>query len=151
MLMGHEVLVVDNFFTGIKANISHWVGHPSFEVVRHDVVNSLLVEVDQIYHLACPASPKAYQVNPVKTIKTSFQGTLNMLGLAKRTKSRFLLASTSEVYGDPSVHPQPESYHGNVNQTGPRGCYDEGKRSEYRSACHHSRHFDVLTTLLSSR
>lgn len=131
MLMGHEVLVVDNFFTGNKVNISHWVGHPNFEVVRHDVVNSLFVEVDQIFHLACPASPKAYQTNPVKTIKTNFQGTLNMLGLAKRTKSRFLLASTSEVYGDPNVHPQPESYHGNVNQIGPRGCYDEGKRSKY--------------------
>ncbi|KDN37680.1 NAD(P)-binding protein, partial [Tilletiaria anomala UBC 951] len=128
MLMGHEVMVVDNFFTGTKSSLSHWVGHPSFELVRHDVVNPLLVEVDQIYHLACPASPKSYQVNQIKTIKTNFMGTMNMLGLAKRTKARFLLASTSEVYGDPDVHPQPENYNGNVNQTGPRGCYDEGKR-----------------------
>ena len=128
MLMGHEVMVVDNFFTGMKSSISQWINHPNFELVRHDVVNPLLVEVDQIYHLACPASPKSYQVNQIKTIKTNFMGTMNMLGLAKRTKARFLLASTSEVYGDPDVHPQPESYNGNVSCSGPRGCYDEGKR-----------------------
>ncbi len=135
MLMGHEVLCVDNFFTGVKSSVAHWVGHPNFELVRHDVVNPLLVEVDQIYHLACPASPKSYQVNQIKTLKTNFMGTMNMLGLAKRTKARFLLASTSEVYGDPDVHPQPESYNGNVNATGPRGCYDEGKRIAETLTC----------------
>lgn len=104
------------------------MGHPNFELVRHDVVNPIMVEVDQIYHLACPASPPHYQANQIKTIKTNFLGTSNMLGLAKRTKARFLLASTSEVYGDPEVSPQKETYNGNVNQTGPRACYDEGKR-----------------------
>lgn len=128
MLMGHDVLVLDNFFTGQKSNVSHWIGHPNFELVRHDVVNPILVEVDQVYHLACPASPPFYQANQIKTIKTNFMGTSNMLGLAKRTKARFLLASTSEVYGDPDVSPQKETYNGNVNQTGPRACYDEGKR-----------------------
>jgi len=128
MQMGHDVLVLDNFFTGQKSNLSHWVGHPNFEMVRHDVVNPFMVEVDQIYHLACPASPPHYQANQIKTLKTNFIGTSNMLGLAKRTKARFLLASTSEVYGDPDVSPQKESYNGNVNQTGPRACYDEGKR-----------------------
>lgn len=128
MLMGHEVLVIDNFFTGQKSNVSQWVGHPNFELIRHDVVEPLVIEVDQIYHLACPASPISYQANQIKTIKTNFMGTLNSLGLAKRTKARFLLASTSEVYGDPDVHPQPETYNGNVNPVGPRACYDEGKR-----------------------
>lgn len=128
MLLGHEVLVLDNFYTGRKTNLSQWEGHPNFELIRHDVVESLIIEVDQIYHLACPASPISYQANQIKTIKTNFLGTLNSLGLAKRTKARFLLASTSEVYGDPDVHPQPESYHGNVNPVGPRACYDEGKR-----------------------
>ncbi|SPO24613.1 related to dTDP-glucose 4,6-dehydratase [Ustilago trichophora] len=128
MLMGHEVLVIDNFFTGQKSNVSQWVGHPNFELIRHDVVEPLIIEVDQIYHLACPASPISYQANQIKTIKTNFLGTLNSLGLAKRTKARFLLASTSEVYGDPDVHPQPETYNGNVNPVGPRACYDEGKR-----------------------
>lgn len=128
MRMGHDVLVLDNFFTGQKSNLSHWVGHPNFEMVRHDVVNPIMIEVDQIYHLACPASPPHYQANQIKTIKTNFLGTSNMLGLAKRTKARFLLASTSEVYGDPEVSPQKETYNGNVNQTGPRACYDEGKR-----------------------
>lgn len=128
MLMGHEVLVMDNFFTGQKSNVSQWVGHPNFELIRHDVVEPLIIEVDQIYHLACPASPISYQANQIKTIKTNFLGTLNSLGLAKRTKARFLLASTSEVYGDPDVHPQPETYNGNVNPVGPRACYDEGKR-----------------------
>lgn len=128
MLMGHEVLVIDNFYTGQKSNVSQWVGHPNFELIRHDVVEPLVIEVDQIYHLACPASPISYQANQIKTIKTNFLGTLNALGLAKRTKARFLLASTSEVYGDPDVHPQPETYNGNVNPVGPRACYDEGKR-----------------------
>ncbi|KAH9049246.1 NAD-P-binding protein [Lactarius deliciosus] len=128
MLLGHEVTVLDNFFTGSKTSVSHWVGHPNFELVRHDVVEPFMIECDQIYHLACPASPVHYQFNAVKTIKTSFQGTLNMLGLAKRTKARFLLTSTSEVYGDPEVHPQPEDYWGHVNPIGPRACYDEGKR-----------------------
>ncbi|KAI0052587.1 NAD(P)-binding protein [Auriscalpium vulgare] len=128
MLLGHEVTVIDNFFTGSKTSVSHWVGHPNFELVRHDVVEPFMIECDQIYHLACPASPVHYQFNAVKTIKTSFQGTLNMLGLAKRTKARFLLTSTSEVYGDPEVHPQPEDYWGHVNPIGPRACYDEGKR-----------------------
>ncbi|KAG7096603.1 UDP-glucuronic acid decarboxylase 1 [Marasmius oreades] len=128
MLLGHEVTVLDNFFTGSKTTVSHWVGHPNFELVRHDVVEPFMIECDQIYHLACPASPPHYQYNAVKTIKTSFMGTLNMLGLAKRTKARFLISSTSEVYGDPEVHPQPEDYWGHVNPIGPRACYDEGKR-----------------------
>ncbi|WWC71492.1 uncharacterized protein I206_105450 [Kwoniella pini CBS 10737] len=128
MLLGHEVTVLDNFFTGSRTTVSHWVGHPNFEMVRHDVVNPFLIEVDQIYHLACPASPPHYQYNAVKTIKTSFMGTLNMLGLAKRTKARFLITSTSEVYGDPEEHPQREEYWGHVNCIGPRACYDEGKR-----------------------
>ncbi|GAA5992036.1 hypothetical protein JCM11641_003147 [Rhodosporidiobolus odoratus] len=128
LFLGHDVVVLDNFFSGSKSALSHWVGHPNFELVRGDVVEPLLVEVDQVYHLACPASPKAYQLNAVKTLKTSFVGTLNMLGLAKRTKARFLLSSTSEVYGSPTVHPQTEEYWGNVNPNGPRSCYDEGKR-----------------------
>lgn len=128
MLLGHEVTVLDNFFTGSKTTVSHWVGHPNFELIRHDVIEPFMIECDQIYHLACPASPPHYQFNAVKTIKTSFMGTLNMLGLAKRTKARFLITSTSEVYGDPEVHPQPEEYWGHVNPIGPRACYDEGKR-----------------------
>ncbi|KAJ6627416.1 hypothetical protein B0H10DRAFT_1941166 [Mycena sp. CBHHK59/15] len=125
MLLGHEVTVIDNFFTGSKTTVSHWIGHPNFEMVRHDVVEPFMIECDQIYHLACPASPPHYQFNAVKTIKTSFMGTLNMLGLAKRTKARFLISSTSEVYGDPEVHPQNEDYWGHVNPIGPRACYDE--------------------------
>ncbi|EJK54854.1 hypothetical protein THAOC_25481 [Thalassiosira oceanica] len=128
MSEGHEVVVLDNFFTGRKANVEHWLQHPNFSLVRHDVTQPILLEVDQIYHLACPASPPHYQYNPVKTIKTSTMGTINMLGLAKRVKARILLASTSEIYGDPQVHPQPESYWGNVNTIGIRACYDEGKR-----------------------
>ncbi|ORX90249.1 NAD(P)-binding protein [Basidiobolus meristosporus CBS 931.73] len=128
MIMGHEVIVVDNFFTGNKRNVQHWIGHPHFELVRHDVVDPFMIEVDQIYHLACPASPPHYQYNPIKTVKTSVLGTMNMLGLAKRVKARFLLASTSEIYGDPEMHPQKEEYWGNVNPIGPRACYDEGKR-----------------------
>ncbi|KAJ3020997.1 UDP-glucuronic acid decarboxylase 1 [Thoreauomyces humboldtii] len=128
MLMGHDVIVADNFYTGSKRNIEHWLGHPNFELIRHDVIDPLTVEVDQIYHLACPASPPHYQHNPIKTVKTNVMGTMNMLGLAKRTKARFLLTSTSEVYGDPHEHPQSETYWGNVNPIGPRACYDEGKR-----------------------
>jgi UDP-glucuronate decarboxylase len=128
MQEGHEVIVLDNFFTGQKRNVEHWIHHPSFSLIRHDVTQPILLEVDQIYHLACPASPPHYQYNPVKTIKTSTMGTINMLGLAKRVKARILLASTSEIYGDPQVHPQNESYWGNVNTLGPRSCYDEGKR-----------------------
>jgi UDP-glucuronate decarboxylase len=128
MGLGHEVVVVDNFFTGQKKNIEHWMHHPNFSVIVHDVTEPIMLEVDEIYHLACPASPPHYQYNPVKTIKTSTMGTLNMLGLAKRVKARMLLTSTSEIYGDPKVHPQPESYWGNVNTIGPRSCYDEGKR-----------------------
>lgn len=125
---GNEVICLDNFFTGRKENIAHLASNPSFEVVRHDVIEPSLLEVDQIYNLACPASPVHYQYNPVKTIKTNIMGTLNMLGLAKRVRARILQASTSEVYGDPKVHPQPESYWGNTNPIGARACYDEGKR-----------------------
>lgn len=125
---GHEVLCLDNFFTGRKKNIQDLMKHPGFELVRHDVVQPILLEVDKIYHLACPASPVHYQYNPVKTIKTNVIGTLHMLGLAKRVKARMLLASTSEVYGDPAEHPQKETYWGNVNPIGIRSCYDEGKR-----------------------
>ncbi|KAJ6263248.1 ADP-L-glycero-D-manno-heptose-6-epimerase [Drechslerella dactyloides] len=150
MLMGHDVIAIDNYFTGSKTNLAHWFGHPNFEMIRlaiplqpfsttysslqlpplnrHDVVDPIMLEVDQIYHLACPASPVHYQSNPVKTLKTGFFGTYNMLGLAKRVKARFLLTSTSEVYGDPEEHPQTESYWGHVNCIGPRACYDEGKR-----------------------
>lgn len=125
---GNDVLCVDNYFTGSKRNIEHLVGHPRFEVMRHDVTFPLYVEVDQIYNLACPASPIHYQFDPVQTTKTSVHGAINMLGLAKRVKARILQASTSEVYGDPEVHPQPESYWGKVNPIGIRSCYDEGKR-----------------------
>ena len=125
---GHEVLCVDNFFTGTRANIAHLLDHKNFELMRHDVTFPLFVEVDQIYNLACPASPIHYQFDPVQTTKTSVHGAINMLGLAKRVKARILQASTSEVYGDPAVHPQEESYWGNVNPIGPRSCYDEGKR-----------------------
>ncbi|CAL9039020.1 UDP-glucuronic acid decarboxylase 6 [Musa acuminata AAA Group] len=124
----NEVIVVDNYFTGSKDNLKKWIGHPRFELIRHDVTEKLLVEVDQIYHLACPASPIFYKYNPVKTIKTNVIGTLNMLGLAKRVGARILLTSTSEVYGDPLEHPQKEEYWGNVNPIGVRSCYDEGKR-----------------------
>ena len=125
---GHEVLCLDNFFTGTKRNIEHLMDNKHFELIRHDVVNPIFLEVDRIYNLACPASPIHYQYNPVKTTKVSVMGAINMLGLAKRVKARILQASTSEIYGDPRVHPQPESYWGNVNPIGPRSCYDEGKR-----------------------
>ena len=128
MAQGNEVLCLDNFYTGHKRNILKWLDNPYFELIRHDITEPIRLEVEQIYHLACPASPIHYQYNPVKTIKTNVMGTLNMLGLAKRVKARFLLASTSEVYGDPDVHPQPEEYRGNVNCIGIRSCYDEGKR-----------------------
>ena len=125
---GNDVLCVDNFFTGSKLNVSHLLSNPHFELMRHDVTYPLYVEVDQIYNLACPASPVHYQHDPVQTTKTSVHGAINMLGLAKRLKARIFQASTSEVYGDPEVHPQPESYWGRVNPIGPRSCYDEGKR-----------------------
>ena len=125
---GHEVICLDNFFTGRRENISHLLSHPRFELLRHDVINPILVEVDQIYNLACPASPVHYQYNPVKTVKTNVLGALNMLGLAKRVRATILQASTSEVYGDPLQHPQTEEYWGNVNPIGIRSCYDEGKR-----------------------
>jgi len=125
---GDYVIALDNFFTGDHDNIRHHIGKPNFELIRHDVVEPILLEVDQIYHLACPASPVHYKYNPVKTIKTNVMGTLNMLGLAKRVNARFLLTSTSEVYGDPLIHPQTEDYWGNVNPIGERSCYDEGKR-----------------------
>ena len=125
---GQEVLCLDNFFTGRRVNIMHLLDNPRFELIRHDVTEPILLEVDQIYNLACPASPVHYQYNPVKTVKTSVMGAINMLGLAKRVRARILQASTSEVYGDPLVHPQPEDYWGNVNPIGLRSCYDEGKR-----------------------
>lgn len=123
-----QVICLDNFFTGRKCNIKHLIKNPNFELIRHDVVDEIKLEVDEIYHLACPASPVHYQYNPIKTTKTCVQGSMNMLGLAKRTGAKILLASTSEVYGDPEVHPQKESYKGNVNPIGIRSCYDEGKR-----------------------
>ncbi|MBS1189742.1 MAG: family oxidoreductase [Rhodocyclaceae bacterium] len=125
---GHEVLCVDNFYTGTRANIAHLLSHPNFEVLRHDITFPLYVEVDEIYNLACPASPVHYQNDPVQTVKTSVHGAINMLGLAKRVKAKILQASTSEVYGDPVEHPQREDYWGHVNPNGPRACYDEGKR-----------------------
>ena len=126
---GNEVYCLDNFFTGQKQNIVHLLNNPYFELIRHDVINPYLIEVDEIYNLACPASPIHYQYNPIKTIKTSVMGAINMLGLAKRVNAKILQASTSEVYGNPLVHPQPESYWGNVNPIGERSCYDEGKRA----------------------
>jgi UDP-glucuronate decarboxylase len=141
MHQGHEVICLDNFYTGDKRNIQQWLGHFNFELVRHDIVDPIKLEVDQVYHLACPASPVHYQANPIKTIKTNVLGTINMLGLAKRVKARFLLASTSEVYGDPLVHPQSEEYWGNVNCTGIRSNYDEGKRvAETLSFDYHRQH-----------
>lgn len=125
---GHDVICLDSFFTGSKANVATLRDCPNFELLRHDVVNPILLEVDQVYNLACPASPVHYQFNAIKTVKTNVLGTMNMLGLCKRVKARMLQASTSEVYGDPEIHPQPEEYWGNVNPLGPRSCYDEGKR-----------------------
>ena len=125
---GHEVIALDNFYTGSRKNISHLLDHPSFDLIRHDIVEPILLEVDWIFNMACPASPIHYQYNPVKTVKTSVMGAINMLGLAKRVSARILQASTSEVYGDPEIHPQQESYWGSVNPIGLRSCYDEGKR-----------------------
>ena len=125
---GHEVIALDNFYTGSRKNISHLLDHPSFELIRHDIVEPILLEVDWIFNMACPASPIHYQYNPVKTVKTSVMGAINKLGLAKRVRARILQASTSEVYGDPEIHPQQESYWGSVNPIGLRSCYDEGKR-----------------------
>jgi UDP-glucuronate decarboxylase len=139
----HEVICLDNFYTGHKRNLLRWLNHPYFELIRHDITEPIRLEADQIYHLACPASPVHYQYNPVKTIKTNVMGTLNMLGLAKRVKARFLLASTSEVYGDPEVHPQTEEYRGNVNPIGIRSCYDEGKRVAETLAFDYHRQNDV--------
>ena len=126
---GHDVICVDNFFTSQKSNISHLLEHNNFELIRHDVTHPLFLEVDEIYNLACPAAPGHYQFNPIKTVKTCVLGAINVLGLAKRVRAKVVHASTSEVYGDPEVHPQPESYRGNVNPIGPRACYDEGKRA----------------------
>jgi len=126
---GHDILCLDNFFTGSKNNISHLLGHPHFELIRHDIINPIYLEVDEIYNLACPASPVHYQYNPIKTIKTNIMGAINVLGIAKRTKAKILQASTSEVYGDPEIHPQTEIYWGRVNPIGIRSCYDEGKRA----------------------
>jgi UDP-glucuronate decarboxylase len=138
---GHDVICVDNFFTGHRRNIERLIGHPRFELMRHDVTMPLYVEVDQVYNLACPASPVHYQQDPIQTTKTSVLGAINMLGLAKRLRARIFQASTSEVYGDPSVHPQPESYWGSVNPVGPRACYDEGKRcAETLFFDYHRRH-----------
>ncbi|OWY68833.1 NAD-dependent dehydratase [cyanobacterium TDX16] len=143
MAQGHEVICLDNFYTGHKRNILKWMDHPYFELIRHDITEPIRLEVDQVYHLACPASPVHYQFNPVKTVKTNVMGTLNMLGLAKRVKARFLLASTSEVYGDPEIHPQTEEYRGNVNPIGIRSCYDEGKRIAETLAFDYHRQNDV--------
>lgn len=126
---GHDVICLDNLFTSQKQNITHLLGKPNFEFIRHDVTDPILLEVDEIYNMACPAAPGHYQYNPIKTMKTSVMGAINMLGLAKRCNAKILQASTSEVYGDPEIHPQPESYRGNVNPIGPRACYDEGKRA----------------------
>ena len=126
---GNDILCLDNFFTGNKNNIVHLIGRPHFELIRHDIINPIYLEVDEIYNMACPASPVHYQFNPIKTIKTNVMGTINVLGIAKRTKAKILQASTSEVYGDPDVHPQKESYWGRVNPVGIRSCYDEGKRA----------------------
>ena len=128
MLLNEKVICLDNFFTGDKSNISQWINHPNFELIIHDVTEPIQLEVDKIWHLACPASPIHYQLNPIKTSKTSFLGTYNMLGLARRVKADFLLASSSEVYGDPEINPHSENYKGSVNTTGIRSCYDEGKR-----------------------
>jgi len=126
---GHDVICLDNFFTSQKTNVSHLLDRPNFELIRHDIIHPVWLEVDQIYNMACPAAPGHYQYNPIKTMKTSVLGAINLLGMAKRCRARILQASTSEVYGDPEVHPQPESYRGAVNPIGPRACYDEGKRA----------------------
>lgn len=145
---GHEVICLDNFFTGRRDNVLHLLDDKRFELLRHDVVEPVLLEVDQIYNLACPASPVHYQYNPVKTVKTNVMGTINMLGLAKRICARILQASTSEVYGDPEIHPQPESYWGNVNPVGIRSCYDEGKRIAETLMMDYHRQYRVDTRII---
>lgn len=140
---GHEVICLDNYFTGRKSNVAHLLDHYRFELVRHDIINPYMAEVDEIYHLACPASPVHYQYNPIKTLKTSFLGTMNMLGLASRVKARMMMASTSEIYGDPLEHPQNEDYWGNVNTIGPRACYDEGKRIAETLCVNYQKHQNV--------
>ncbi len=143
LLEGYEVLCMDNFFTGNKANIIHMMDHPYFELIRHDVQQPILMEVDEIYNLACPASPVHYQFDPVATTRTSVLGAINMLDIARKCKAKILQASTSEVYGDPEVHPQPESYRGSVNTIGPRACYDEGKRCAETLFFDYKRQFDL--------
>lgn len=145
---GHHVTAVDNLFTGSRENIAHLVGRPDFAFVEHDIVNPLQLDCERLYNLACPASPVHYQSNPIKTVKTSVLGIINMLGIARRTGARILQASTSEVYGDPLVHPQPESYFGNVNPIGPRACYDEGKRVAETLMCDYQREHGVDTRIL---
>jgi UDP-glucuronate decarboxylase len=140
---GHDVVCLDNFFTGTRANVAHLLAHPRFELARHDVEQPLTMEVDQIFHLACPASPVHYQRNPVRTIRTAVQGTLNLLEVAREAGARILIASTSEVYGDPAEHPQRESYWGHVNPIGPRACYDEGKRCAETLATSYARQYGV--------
>jgi len=148
MQAGEEVICLDNYFTGRKSNIAEWIGHPRFELIRHDVTEPIWLEVDRIWHLACPASPVHYQFNPIKTAKTSFLGTYNMLGLARRVGARLLMASTSEIYGDPEVHPQPESYRGCVNTIGIRSCYDEGKRAAETLCADYLREYGVDVRLV---
>jgi UDP-glucuronate decarboxylase len=140
---GHDVICVDNFFTSQKTNVEHLLDHHNFELIRHDITLPIHLEVDEIYNLACPAAPGHYQYNPVKTLKTSVMGAINMLGAAKRCRAKILQASTSEVYGDPEIHPQPESYRGSVNPIGPRACYDEGKRAAETLFFDYHRHNDV--------
>src|SRR3954469_9202878 len=148
LVEGHDVICLDNFFTGRRENIVHLLGHQNFELLRHDVIEPILLEVDQIYNLACPASPIHYQYNPVKTVKTNVMGTLNMVGLAKRVHARILQASTSEVYGDPLEHPQTEKYWGHVNCIGLRSCYDEGKRGAETLMMDYHRQIGVDTRIV---
>ena len=145
---GHEVVCLDNFFTGSRANVEHLLDNHRFELMRHDVTHPMTMEVDEVYHLACPASPIHYQRNPVRTIRTAVEGTLNMLELAREAKARILIASTSEVYGDPTIHPQVESFWGNVNPIGPRACYDEGKRCAEALAVSYARQYDVTVRIV---
>jgi len=148
LLEGHDIICLDNFFTGQKLNILHLMSNPRFEVIRHDIINPIYLEVDEIYNLACPASPVHYQYNPIKTIKTNVMGAINVLGIAKRTKAKVLHASTSEVYGDPEVHPQKESYWGKVNPIGLRSCYDEGKRAAECLMMDYRRQNSVVTKIV---
>ncbi|MCR9295049.1 MAG: SDR family oxidoreductase, partial [bacterium] len=145
---GHDVICLDNFFTSQKSNVAHLLNMPNFELIRHDIICPIFLEVDEIYNLACPAAPGHYQYNPIKTIKTSIMGSVNLLGMAKRCGAKILQASTSEIYGDPEVHPQPESYHGNVNTLGPRACYDEGKRAAETLFMDYHRFHDVPTRIV---